>query len=245
MKSVLKVTPSPDLCLLPELPFIPDSLAPPHPGTQGLGVTVRSCHCLPLRDRNPCPAPAWGPCRGTQSLRSRLLQRGSPTGSRVPPGATSTALQGLPTGSGPLSGIPCSGPGSCRGCRWVPSPSRTHPQFPAPSAPGHTELRAVQGCSGSVASSPGRAQRQERSSAEVSGKWRSAGKGRGLRAVCRARPSLRLGGAAVSRGSGALIGRSGEQPGPGAAGRAAVAQQRRHWRSVCAGPGAAAAAGAR
>ncbi|XP_064255601.1 spidroin-1-like isoform X2 [Passer domesticus] len=68
--------------------------------------------------------------------------------------------------------------------------------------------------------------------------------GRGC-AACRARPWLRLGAGGVSRGCGALIGGSGAEAGPGGGPRAAVAQQRRHWRSACAGPGAAAAAGAR
>ncbi|XP_053823712.1 zinc finger protein 697-like [Vidua chalybeata] len=70
----------------------------------------------------------------------------------------------------------------------------------------------------------------------------SAGRGG---AVCRARPSLRLAGCAVSRGCGALIGERGAKHGPAGGLRAALAGQRRHWRSVCAGPGAAAAAGGR
>ncbi|XP_074385880.1 DLA class II histocompatibility antigen, DR-1 beta chain-like [Zonotrichia albicollis] len=51
-------------------------------------------------------------------------------------------------------------------------------------------------------------------------------------AVCRARPWLRLGYGAVSRGCGALIGGSGAEQGPSGGLRAAVAGQRRHCR-VC------------
>uniref|UniRef100_A0A8C0Z8B5 C2H2-type domain-containing protein n=2 Tax=Cyanistes caeruleus TaxID=156563 RepID=A0A8C0Z8B5_CYACU len=76
-----------------------------------MGVTVRSCHCLPLRARNPCPAAAWGPSQGPESLRTRLLQRGWPGGSPSPARSHLHGCAGASAGLGASLGHPLLRPG--------------------------------------------------------------------------------------------------------------------------------------
>ena len=84
-------------------------------------------------------APVWSPFHGVQSLRHRLLQRGSPMVSQALPanllqhgllslhGSTGPAMSllqhGLPMGSQPTSGIHLLQRGvHSTGCRWISAP---------------------------------------------------------------------------------------------------------------------------
>lgn len=105
-----------------------------------MGVMVNSshcfCHCFLLRERNPSPAPAWGPLLGRQSStklfnmsHSHVLQLFTNCSSMVPflhesaVPAESLLQCALPTRSQPSFRHPSAlAWGSSKGCRWVSAP---------------------------------------------------------------------------------------------------------------------------